>query len=88
MDEKYLLVWLLLISFSWRESKKETHNPHLNFDNLMIIGGLCLKCWVGHYSQKVREINMMECSNATRYYILYCIMYCYSFKTEKYKNAE
>ena len=32
MDEKYLLVLLLLLSFSWRESKKET-NPHLNFDN-------------------------------------------------------
>ena len=68
MAGKYLLVSLLLLSFSWRESKKET-NPHLNFDNLMIIRGLCLKCWVGHYSQKVREINLMECSNATRYII-------------------
>ena len=74
MDEKYLLVLLLLLSFSWRESKKET-NPHLNFNNLMIIWGLCLKCWVGHYSQKVRAINLMECSNATRYLHK---LYCYS----------
>ena len=28
---------------------------------------MCLKCWIGHYSQKIREMYLMECSNATRY---------------------
>ena len=66
MFEQYFVMFLLLPSCVWRESKCEAGDGDNYYNLIELILATGLRCWLGYHSERVTEIRLIECSKASR----------------------